>query len=30
MGIIQEVVEPTDWVALRVPVLKKNGHIRVY
>ena len=29
MGIIQEVVEPTDWIAPMVPVLKKNGQIRV-
>ena len=29
MGIIQEVVEPTDWVAFVLPVLKKNDQTRV-
>ena len=29
MDIIKEVTEPTDWVSPMVPVLKKNGQIRV-
>ena len=29
LDIIKEVTEPTDWVSPMVPVLKKNGQIRV-
>ncbi|XP_062849175.1 uncharacterized protein K02A2.6-like [Trichomycterus rosablanca] len=29
MGIIEEVTEPTEWCAPMVPVMKKNGKIRV-
>ena len=28
-GIIEEVTEPTDWCAPMVPVLKKNGKVRI-
>lgn len=28
-GIIDKVTEPTDWCAPMVPVVKKNGDIRV-
>ena len=28
-GIIQEVTDPTDWCAPMVPVVKKNGNIRI-
>ena len=29
-GIIEEVKEPTDWCAPMVPVLKKNGKVRIF
>ena len=28
-GIIEEITEPTDWCAPMVPVLKKNGSVRI-
>ena len=28
-GIIEEVTKPTDWCAPMVPVLKKNGKVRI-
>ena len=29
LGVIQEVTDPTDWVSPMVPVMKKNGNVRV-
>ncbi|KAI2646921.1 hypothetical protein H4Q32_027367 [Labeo rohita] len=29
MGIIEKVVDPTEWCAPMVPVIKKNGNIRI-
>ena len=29
VGIIEEITEPTDWCAPMVPVLKKNGSVRI-
>ena len=29
IGIIEEITEPTDWCAPMVPVLKKNGSVRI-
>ncbi|XP_060064740.1 uncharacterized protein K02A2.6-like [Ylistrum balloti] len=28
-GIIEKVIEPTDWCAPMVPVVKKNGNVRI-
>ena len=28
-GIIEEITEPTDWCSPMVPVVKKNGNIRI-
>ena len=29
LGIIKEVTQPTDWCALKVPVLKENDDVKI-